>query len=213
MQTSVTIHIYQGERPMAADNVSLGEFNLDGIPPAPRNLPKIDVTFDIDTNGILNVSAQDLATGRSQSIRIAGSTRLPHEEKARMVQEAERYAEQDKKRREEAERLNNADSVCYQAEKTLADYGAKIAEDLRKRIDSALRETKEAVKKRDAALATECAEKLKVVLQEVGKKLYEEAAPKGPQPSPDVGAKGGEARPSGSGPRGRVVEAEFKESK
>jgi len=198
---------------MAADNVSLGEFNLDGIPPAPRNVPKIDVTFDIDANGILNVSAQDLATGRSQSIRIAGSTRLLHEEKARMVQEAERYAEQDKKRREEAELLNNADSISYQAEKTLADYGAKIAEDLRKRIESALRETKEAVKKRDAALATERAEKLKTMLQEVGKKLYEEAAPKGPRPPPDVSAAGGEARPSGSGPRGRVVEAEFKETK
>ena len=213
MQTSVTIHVYQGERPMAADNVSLGEFNLDGIPPAPRNVPKIDVTFDIDANGILNVAAQDLATGRSQSIRIAGSTRLPREEKERMVQEAERYAEQDKKRREEAEKLNDADSICYQAEKTLADYGSKIAEDLRKRIDSALLETRDAVKKRDAALAAERAEKLKTMLQEVGKKLYEEAAPKGPRPPPDVGAKSGEARPSGSGPRGRVVEAEFKETK
>jgi molecular chaperone DnaK len=176
-------------------------------------VPKIDVTFDIDANGILNVAAQDLATGRSQSIRIAGSTRLPREEKERMVQEAERYAEQVKKRREEAEKLNDADSICYQAEKTLADYGSKIPEDLHKRIDSAVSETRDAVKKRDAALAAERAEKLKTILQEVGKKLYEEAASKGPRPPPDVGAKSGEARPSGSGPRGRVVEAEFKETK
>ena len=117
MQTSVTIHVFQGERPMAADNTSLGEFNLDGLPPAPRGVPKIEVTFDIDSNGILNVSAKDTATGKSQSISITGSTRLSEDEKKRMVREAEQYAEQDKKRREEAEKLNAADATCYQAER------------------------------------------------------------------------------------------------
>jgi molecular chaperone DnaK len=111
MQTAVTIHVYQGERPMAGDNTSLGEFNLDGIPPAPRGVPKIDVTFDIDANGILNVTAEDQASGRSQSITISGSTRLPEDEKERMVKEAEQFAEQDKQRRELADRLNEADSI------------------------------------------------------------------------------------------------------
>ena len=113
MQTSVTIHVFQGERPMAGDNTSLGEFNLDGLPPAPRGVPKIEVTFDIDSNGILNVTARDTATGKCQSISITGSTRLSEEEKERMVEEAERYAEADRKRRDDAEKLNEADAGCY----------------------------------------------------------------------------------------------------
>jgi molecular chaperone DnaK len=212
MQTSVTIHVFQGERPMAADNTSLGEFNLDGLPPAPRGVPRIDVTFDIDANGILNASAHDTATGKSQSIRITGSTRLSDAEKRRMIDEAERYAEQDRKRREEADKLNAADATCYQAEKTLADHGDKLAEALRQRIEAGLQETREALGKRDAALATERAAALQQTLQEVGKELYAQAAQTGPQPAPDVGAPTGEARPSGSGPRGRVVDAEYKES-
>jgi molecular chaperone DnaK len=213
MQTAVTIHVFQGERPFAADNTSLGEFNLDGLVPAPRGVPKIEVTFDIDANGILDVTAKDMATNRSQSIRITGSTRLSSDEKERMVKEAERYAEQDKKRRDEVDQLNNADSICYQAEKTLADYEDKIADDLKKRINTAMSDTKEAIKKKDAKLATERADKLKEVLQEVGKKLYEQAATKVPHARPNVGEPTGEPRPSGSGPRGRVVDAEFKEEK
>ncbi len=213
MQTSVTIHVFQGERPMAADNTSLGEFNLDGLPPAPRGVPKIEVTFDIDSNGILSVTAQDTASGKSQSIRITGSTRLSEAEKKRMVDEAERYAEQDRKRRTDADKLNAADAVCYQAEKTLADFGDKLAGDLRTRIESALRETRAALAKRDAALASEKAEALKQVLQEVGKELYAQTGQAGPQPRPDVGVATGEARPSGSGPRGRVVDAEYTEGK
>ncbi|HSG94293.1 MAG TPA: Hsp70 family protein, partial [Afifellaceae bacterium] len=116
MQTSVTVHVFQGERPMAADNTSLGQFNLDGLPPAPRGVPKIEVAFDIDADGILNVAAKDQASGKSQSIRITGSTRLPEADKERMIRQAEEFAEQDKRRREEAEKLNTADSVCYQAE-------------------------------------------------------------------------------------------------
>jgi molecular chaperone DnaK len=171
MQTSVTVHVFQGERPMASDNIGLGQFNLDGLPPAPRGVPKIEVSFDIDADGILNVAAKDTASGRSQSIRITGSTRLPEAEKRRMVEQAERYAEEDRKRRDEAEQLNNADAVCYQAERTLGDYGGKIAGDLRQRIEAALRDTRTALAAKDARAATDKAEALKTVLQQVGQSL------------------------------------------
>jgi molecular chaperone DnaK len=209
MQTAVTIHVFQGERPMAADNTGLGEFNLSGLPPAPRGVPKIEVTFDIDSSGILSVSAKDTATGKSQSIRITGSTRLPEADKRRMVEEAERYAEADKKRREEAEKLNAADSVAYQAEKLLADFGDKLSAEQKSKIEAAAREIREAISKRDAALATERSEALKRLLQEAGAALYSEASQA--QPRPEAGAPSGEARPTGPGPRGRVVEAEYKE--
>ena len=213
MQTAVTVHVFQGERPMAADNTSLGEFTLTGLPPAPRGIPKIEVTFDIDASGILNVSAKDLATTRSQAMRITGSTRLPEGEKRRMIEEAERYAESDRKRRDEAEKLNAADSICYQAEKLLAEFGEKLAPEQKNRIESALREVREALTKRDAALASERSETLKQVLQEAGATLYAAGAQAGPEPRSDVGTPGGEARPTGSGPRGRVVEAEYQETK
>jgi molecular chaperone DnaK len=211
MQTSVTVHVFQGERPMAADNTSLGQFNLDGLPPAPRGVPKIKVAFDIDADGILKVAAKDQASGKSQSIRITGSTRLPEADKERMIRQAEEFAEKDKQRREEAEKLNAADSVCYQAERTLADFGDKIAEDLKARIETALKDAREALAKRDATLAGERAEALKVVLQDAGQALYAQTPEGGPQPPPDVGAPSGEARPTGSGPGGRVVDAEYKE--
>ena len=198
---------------MAADNTTLGEFNLEGLAPAPRGIPKIDVAFDIDENGILNVSAKDTVTEKSQSIRITGSTRLAENEKRRMIKESERYAEEDRKRREEAEKLNFADSLCYQGEKTLADFGNKLTPDLRGRIEQAIRETREAHAKREAALASERSESLKQLLQEVGKELYSKNTSTGPQPSPNVGPETGEARPSGSGPRGKVVDAEYQEKK
>lgn len=212
LQPSVTVRVFQGERPMAADNTSLGEFNLDGLPPAPRGVPKIEITFDIDVNGILNATARDQATGKERSLRITGSTRLPEEAKLRMIKEAERYAEQDKKRRDEADKLNTADSTCYQAERTLADFGDKLEPDLRQKIESALREAREAVSKRDASLAIQRSEALKIVLQEAGKALYAKAPQGGPQPRPDVSPPNGEARPTGSGPRGRVIDAEFQEA-
>jgi len=225
MQTSVTIHVFQGERPMAGDNTSLGEFNLDGLPPAPRGIPKIEVSFDIDSNGILSVSARDTASGKSQSISISGSTRLSEEDKKRMVQDAERYAEADKKRREDAEKLNAADAACYEAERMLANFADKLTDELKKRIESAARETKEALLKKDVSLATERAEALKKALKEAGAVLYAQSAsaPKsgpyaethwdGPQPPPRVSQATGEARASGSGPRGKVVDAEYKENK
>ncbi|WP_455234630.1 molecular chaperone DnaK [Thiogranum longum] len=216
MQTSVTVHVYQGERPMASDNTSLGEFNLDGIPPAPRGVPRIDVTFDIDSNGILNVSARDTATGKSQSISITGSTRLSDADKERMVKEAERFAEEDKARRDAAESINQADAACYQAEKMLADFGDKLTDDIRQRLDERLRATREAVQKKDATLAKERMQALNEVLQEAGTLLYAQTPgaykpEAGPRPKPDV-HEPGEARPSGSGERGKVVDAEYSET-
>ncbi len=211
MQTSVTVHIFQGERPMATDNTSLGQFNLDGLAPAPRGVPKVDVTFDIDASGIFDVTAKDQATGKSQSIRITGSTRLPEDEKRRMVEQAEQYAEEDRKRRDTADKLNTADSVCYQAERTLTDFGDKLSDELKKRIESALAETREAVGDKDAERAAQQADALKAVLQEVGKAIYAEAPT--PHPQPDVGPEGGEPRPTGAGSSGRVVDAEYREGK
>lgn len=207
MQTTVTIHVFQGERPMAADNTGLGQFNLDGLPPAPRGVPKVEVAFDIDSNGILNVSAKDTATGKSQSIRITGSTRLSENEKRRMFAEAERYAEQDRKRRDEAEKLNTADSVCYQGEKLLAEHGAKFSADRREQIESALRETREAIVRRDAALATQRSETLQKVLQQAGAELYAETGREGAKPAEPT------AETAGAQPSGRVVDAEYREQK
>ncbi|MFA6310681.1 MAG: molecular chaperone DnaK [Sterolibacterium sp.] len=218
LQTSVNIRVYQGERAMAADNVSLGQFNLDGIPPAPRGVPKIEVSFDIDASGILNVTARDTASGKSQSVRISGSTRLAKDVKQRMEQEAEQYAEADKQRREDAETLNEADGLCYQAEKLLADFADKLTAELKERLEQARRETKEACGKRDAQLAKERAETLRKLLKEAGTVIYAQNQPPGSGPYQEVrygaepppnAASGGEARPSGSGPRGRVVDADY----
>ncbi len=208
LQTSVTVHVFQGERPMAADNTKLGEFNLDGIVPAPRGVPKIEVTFDIDSNGILDVAAKDTATGKTQSIRITGSTRLPETEKQRMVKEAERYAEEDKKRREQAEKLNAAESVCYQAEKLLADFSDKITAELKGRIESALRDTRAALAKRDAALAAERADALQRQLKEAGAVIYSQTPNAGVYAQTPFPGAAGDA-PTGA----RVVDAEYRESK
>lgn len=217
MQTSVTVHVFQGERAMAGDNVSLGEFNLDGIPPAPRGVPKIEVTFDIDASGILNVSAKDLATGRSQSVRISGSTRLAGDVKERMVREAEQYAEADKKRREEAEVFNDADGLCYQAEKMVADFPDKLTQEIKERIEKARRETRDALGRRDVTEVKDKAEALRKVLKEAGTMLYVQTQPPGSGPYqetryPPPG--GGPAAGSGSsggaaGPGGRVVDADY----
>ncbi|MCB1985217.1 MAG: molecular chaperone DnaK [Burkholderiales bacterium] len=218
MQTAVTIHVYQGERPMSRDNTSLGEFNLIGLAPAPRGMPKIDVTFDIDANGILNVTARDQATGKSQSISISGSTRLSDDEKQRMVDEAEHYAESDKRRREEAEKLNAADAMCYEAEKVLADFGEKLSSDMRSRLETAMRETKEALVQKNTALATEKASELEKILRDAGASIYaqssgaQSAGKQAYTAKPDTSGAGGEAKPSGSGSRGRVVDADYTEN-
>ena len=213
MQTSVTVQVFQGERSMAADNTSLGEFNLDGLAPAPRGMPKIEVTFDIDANGILNVSAADSATGRSQSIRITGSTRLPEDTKKRMIDEAQRYAEADRKRREDAEAINAADAMCYQAEKTVADFGDKLTDDLKQRIETARRETRDAVSQKDAARAREKSEVLRKLLKEAGVVIYSQQPGAGVYKEHVVTPPGGE--PPGRGPaaHAKVVDAEYKENR
>jgi molecular chaperone DnaK len=225
MQTTVTVHVFQGERPMASDNTSLGQFNLDGLPPAPRGVPKIEVSFDIDSNGILSVSAMDTASGKSQSISISGSTRLSEGDKKRMVEDAERYADADKQRREDAEKLNTSDATCYEAEKLLANYAEKLTDDLKKRIETALRETKEALLKKEVALATQKAESLKKVLSEAGAVLYSQSGQankggpyaetrwQGNEPPPNVGSARDEPHANAAGGHGKVVDAEFHENK
>lgn len=175
-QTAVTINVLQGERAMATDNVSLGTFNLTGIPPAPRGVPQIEVTFDIDANGILNVSAKDLGTNKEAKITITASTKLSEEEKDRMVKEAEQFAEQDKKKREEAELRNNADTLIYTAEKTKKDLGEKLAEDQQQQIDTAVSELKDAAAGTDVESIKAKSENLTKILQDVGTAVYQQVA-------------------------------------
>ncbi|RJS88833.1 molecular chaperone DnaK [Candidatus Bathyarchaeota archaeon] len=175
-QTTVTIHVLQGERAMAKDNISLGMFHLTGIPPAPRGVPQIEVTFDIDADGILHVSAKDLGTGKEAKITITASTKLTPEEKERMIREAEKYAEQDRKAREEAEARNLADSVIYTAEKTLKEIGDKLSQEQRDSVEKAVKELKEALSGRDVEKIKRKTEDLRKVLQEAGTVIYQQAA-------------------------------------
>ena len=204
MQTSVTIHVLQGERAMSQDNVSLGNFNLTGIPPAPRGVPQIEVTFDIDANGLLNVSAKDLATGKQTGITITASTKLSDKEKDRMVKEAEQYAEADKKKKEEAEIRNQADSLIYAVEKTKADLKDKISSDLVSKLDAATKELKDALAGTDIELVKQKSESLGNVLKDVGTAAYQQAASQTAASSPS-------GNTSGSADNGqKVVDAEYK---
>jgi len=175
-QTAVTIHVLQGERAMATDNVSLGTFNLVNLPPAPRGIPQIEVTFDIDANGILNVTAKDLGTGKQAKITITASTKLSKEEKERMVKDAEQFAEQDKKKREEAELRNNADSLLYTAERTKKDLADKLNQKQTGKIDTAVSALKDALAANDMAQVKAKSDELQKVLQEVGTVIYQQAA-------------------------------------
>ncbi len=176
MQTAVTIHVVQGERAMAKDNISLGRFDLTGIPPAPRGVPQIEVTFDINTDGVLNVSAKDLGTGKKMGITIQASTKLNQKEKDRMVEEAEKYAEADKKAKEEAEIRNNADSIAYTTEKTLTDVGEKLPSDLKNKINDSLNALKEALKGTDTETIKTRTEELTKIIQEAGAEIYKQTA-------------------------------------
>jgi len=178
-QTSVEIHVLQGERPMAADNKTLGRFILDGIPPAPRGVPQIEVTFDIDANGILNVSARDKATGREQSIRIEGSCGISKEEIERMKREAELHAEEDRKKQELIESKNKADSLIYAAEKSLRDNADKIPDDLKKEIEQKIEELKKAKEGENKEEIDTKTSQLSQTLQKVGTELYRRAQEKG----------------------------------
>jgi molecular chaperone DnaK len=175
-QTAVTIHVIQGERAMAADNVSLGMFNLVDLPPAPRGVPQIEVTFDIDANGILNVTAKDLGTGKESKIRITASTKLSKEEKERLVKEAEQFSDQDKKKREEAEIRNTADSLVYTADKTKKDLADKITQEQTSKIDAAISALKDALASNDMTQVKAKSEELQKILQEIGTVIYQQAA-------------------------------------
>jgi molecular chaperone DnaK len=175
-QTAVTIHVLQGERAMAADNISLGMFHLTGIPPAPRGVPQIEVTFDIDANGILHVTAKDLGTGKEAKITITAATKLSPEEKERMIKEAEQYAEIDKKKREEAELRNDAEALIYTSEKTKKDLGDKLTQQQKDQIDKAVSELREALSGKDVEKIKQKREELRRVLQEVGTIIYQQAA-------------------------------------
>ena len=187
-QTSVEIHVLQGEREMAAYNKTLGRFILDGIPPAPRGVPQIEVTFDIDANGIVNVSAKDLGTGKEQKITITASTNLSEEEIQKAVKEAERFAEEDKKRKEEVEAKNNADSLIYNTEKTIKEMGDKLSKEDKDRINAEIEAAKKALESNDVEKIKSATEKLTQVSYEVFGKVYQQQAQAGS--SPEQGASG-----------------------
>ncbi len=200
-QTTVEIHVVQGERPMAGDNKTLGRFHLDGIPPAPRGMPQIEVSFDIDANGILNVSAEDKATGKEQNITITGSSGLSDEEVEKMVEDARKYEAEDTKRKEEVEVRNQADSVAYAAEKTLGDLGDKVPDGVRSEVESKVAEVREVMKGQDINLIRQKASELSESMQKIGAEMYQQEAAAG------GGEPGGEPPPEDEG----TVEGEFKE--
>jgi molecular chaperone DnaK len=191
-QTSVDIKVLQGERPMANDNKVLGIFRLDGIPPAPRGLPQIEVSFDIDANGILNVSAKDKATGKTQSIRIEGSTGLSKDEIERMKKDAELHAEEDKKKQALIEAKNQAEALIYTSEKTIKDAGDKVSEDLKKPVNDKITALKDAQKSDNIDLIKKAVEELSTEIQKVGAELYK-------QKPEDKPASGPEGHPDSSG--------------
>ena len=172
-QTSVEIHVLQGERPMAIDNKTIGRFHLDGIPPAFRGIPQIEVTFDIDANGILNVSAKDKATGKQQSIRIEASSGLTEKDIQKMIKDAEAHTSEDKKRREEADVKNRADQIVYETEKNLREYGDKIDSDTKAKVDSSVSSVKEALKRSDIEEIKKDTEALTQIWHEAAGKMYQ----------------------------------------
>lgn len=214
-QPSVEIHVLQGERQFARDNRTLGRFQLAGIAPAPRGMPQIEVTFDIDANGILNVSAKDLGTGKEQSIKIQSSSGLSKDEVEKMKRDADAHAEEDKKRREVVDLKNQADQLVYSTEKTLKEYGDKVDAKVRGDIEIAVNNLKEAAKGEDGDAIKKSMEKLNNTAQELGKVLYEEAAKKQAKGQPAEGA--AQDKPAGAPEEGEVrrkggddvIDAEF----
>jgi len=211
-QTQVEIHVLQGERPMAADNKSLGKFVLDGIPAAPRGIPQIEVTFDIDANGIINVTALDKATNRSQHITITASSGLSEAEIQKMKQEAEAHAEEDMKRKELVENRNNADNSIYTAEKLIKENGDKIPAEIKKEVEDGISEVKAVINTEDSAAMKTATEKLQQTIQKVGASMYQQTATPPPGEPADGGAAGaeGDAGAAPGGDAGDVVDGEFK---
>jgi molecular chaperone DnaK len=210
LQTSVTIHVLQGERPMAADNVSLGQFNLVGLPPAPRGVPQVEVTFDIDASGILNVSAKDLGTGKEQKMTITASSKLAEADVRKMVDEAKQFEEQDRLKKEEVESRNIADSLIYTAEKTRTDLADKLNPEIVEKLNGAITAVKAALESKDTASIKTETDKLQKVLGEAGSAAYQEAAQR--QAQQQAASQGAEQPHEESGGPGgeNVVDADFK---
>jgi molecular chaperone DnaK len=205
----VQIQVFQGEREIAAYNKKLGMFELTGLPPAPRGVPQIEVTFDIDANGIVNVSAKDMGTGKSQAMTITGGSALPKEDIDRMMRDAEEHAEEDRKRREEAETRNQAESLVYQTEKFMKENDDKLPSDVKDKVNAALGDTQQALKGTDTDAIRTAMEKLATESQALGQALYKDsAATAGAGPTAGDGAAGG---PTGSASGGgdEVVDAEI----
>ena len=196
------IHVLQGERSMAADNKTLGRFQLSDIPPAPRGVPQIEVTFDIDANGIMNISAKDKGTGKQQSIKIESSSGLSDEEIARMKADAEAHAEADKARAKEAETINKADSLIFQTERQLKEYGDKIPADKKQPIEDALAELKKEFEAKNVANLEPAMEKLNNVFQEASQEMYNAANAQGGNPGEDAG---------NTNPQDEVTDVDFEE--
>jgi len=208
-QTAVTIRVSQGEREMAHDNKSLGEFNLEGIAPAPRGMPQIEVSFDIDANGIVNVSAKDKGTGKEQQIRIEASGGLEQEEIDRMVAEAEQHAEEDKKRRELVDKRNQADSLLHATEKSLAEYGEKIENSEKAAIEDAIAALRESMGGEDVVAMEAASTKLQEVAMKLGEAMYKEQAEAAGTETGD----GGTEQTKAEEPDATVVDADFEEVK
>ena len=213
-QTAVTIHVLQGERSMAKDNIGLGRFDLTGVPPAPRGVPQIEVTFDINADGVLDVTAKDMGTGKEMSITITASTKLSQTEKDRMIDEAEQHAEQDKATKEEAEAKNTADSLIYTTEKTLSEIGDKLSDDQKSGIQAANEALKQALESGTTAEINAKIEELRKVVQEAGASVYQQAAEQqAQQQAAEQQAQaeaGQQAPPPGDDPGKKTVDAEFK---
>jgi len=214
-QPAVTIKVYQGEREMATGNKSLGEFNLEGIPPAPRGLPQIEVTFDIDANGILHVSAKDKGTGKENKITIKANSGLSEQEIQNMVKDAELNAAEDQKKLELVQARNQADGMIHSVKKSLAEHGDKLDAGEKEKIEAALKDAEEALKSDDKAVIDAKTEALMAASQKLGEKLYADqaaaAAAAGAAAGPEAGAQapGGSSKPADD----NVVDAEFKEVK
>ncbi len=202
-QTAVDIHILQGERPMAADNMSLGRFRLDGIPPAPRGIPQVEVTFDIDANGILHVTAKDKASGKEQKVTVTASTNMNKEEVERKVQEARQHEAEDKKRREVIDARNTADSLVYQTEKALRDLGDKVPSAERGAIEAKINDLKSAAQSDDLTRIQKASQEVEQAFHALSQQLYAQGQP---QPNGQ-----GPSGPAASGPQGDVIDGEVKE--
>src|SRR5574344_2244040 len=212
-QPSVEIHVLQGERPMANQNKTIGRFNLDNIPPAPRGVPQIEVTFDIDANGILNVSAKDKATGKSQSIRIEASSGLSDDEIKRMKEEAEAKADADKQAKERIDKLNHADGLIFQTEKNLKEFGDKLPADKKTPIEEALKKLKDAHAKQDLNAIDAASAELNNVFQAASQEMYNaQQAQGGAQADPQAGQQQ-QANPNQGGKDTEVTDVDFEEVK